>query len=316
MKPLLKIKDLNVTFEVNNQKVKAVQNSNFEIMKGETFSIVGESGSGKSVTALSIMQLINKNSKTKISGKIFFKNREILTLTDKELMNIRGKEISIIFQEPMTSLNPLHTIEKQICECMKNIKSKTLQKKRCKELLNLVGIDNHNEKINSYPHQLSGGQRQRVMIAMAICNNPDLLIADEPTTALDVTIQKQILELLNKLRKKFNMSLLLITHDLGIVKNVSDKICVMRRGIIEEIGTVREIFKKPKREYTKMLINSSPKNKLISKKNSSKVILKVSNLNISYDIKKSFLGMSSEQFKAVNNLNFKLIWSLRIFTKN
>ena len=307
MKPLLKIKDLNVTFEVNNQKVKAVQNSNFEIMKGETFSIVGESGSGKSVTALSIMQLINKNSKTKISGKIFFKNREILTLTDKELMNIRGKEISIIFQEPMTSLNPLHTIEKQICECMKNIKSKTLQKKRCKELLNLVGIDNHKEKINSYPHQLSGGQRQRVMIAMAICNNPDLLIADEPTTALDVTIQKQILELLNKLRKKFNMSLLLITHDLGIVKNVSDKICVMRRGIIEEIGTVREIFKKPKREYTKMLINSSPKNKLISKKNSSKVILKVSNLNISYDIKKSFLGMSSEQFKAVNNLNFKLI---------
>ncbi len=307
MNALLKIKDLNITFEVDEKKIRAVRNSNFEIQKGETFSIVGESGSGKSVTALAIMQLINKNSKTKISGEIFFKKKEILNLSDSDLMKIRGREISIIFQEPMTSLNPLHSVEKQICECMQNIESKIFKKERCMELLDLVGIDNYREKMKSYPHQLSGGQRQRVMIAMAICNNPDLLIADEPTTALDVTIQKQILELLYKLRKKFNMSLLLITHDLGIVKNVSDKICVMRKGIIEEKGLVSEIFKNPRKSYTKTLINSSPKNKLISKQSSQDIILHVSNLNISYNTSKSFFGFSKKEFKAVKDLSFKLI---------
>ncbi len=306
MEKVLKINNLSINFEVDGEIIKAVKNSTFEILKGETFSIVGESGSGKSVTALSIMQLLNKNSRTKISGEIFFKDKEILNSSNDELMKIRGKEISMIFQEPMTSLNPLHTIEKQICECMRGLETKKQVKEKCMELLNLVGIENIKEKMNSHPHQLSGGQRQRVMIAMAICNNPDLLIADEPTTALDVTIQKQILELLYKLRKKFNMSLLLITHDLGVVKNVSDKICVMEKGQIVEKGTVDAIFSNPKEKYTKTLINSSPKNKFISKQNSSNQILKVSNLNISYEVKKSFFEKPKNQFKAVNNFSFEL----------
>ena len=306
MKTILSVKNLNISFEVDNKSIDAVKNSNFEISKGETFSIVGESGSGKSVTALSIMQLLNKNSKTKISGEIIYKNKNILSLPDDDLMKIRGTEISMIFQEPMTSLNPLHTIKKQVCECLHSSLTKLQKIDRCMELLRLVGIENLEEKMNSYPHQLSGGQRQRVIIAMAISNNPELLIADEPTTALDVTIQKQILDLLNKLRKKFNMSLLLITHDLGIVKNVSDRICVMKKGTIIEQGTVKKIFTNPSEVYTKKLINSEPKNKFVSKQSSSEEILNVSNLNVSYDLNNSFLDFSKKRFKAVNNLSFKL----------
>ena len=237
MSVLLRVEDLKISFNVNGKKIKAVESSNFEVQTGETFSIVGESGSGKSVTALSIMQLLTKNNSSEISGKIFFKDKNILLMSEKELMEIRNKKISIIFQEPMTSLNPLHTIKKQILECIETVvKPKEEKMNRVKELLDLVGIKDIENKLNSYPHQLSGGQRQRVMIAMAISNNPDLLIADEPTTALDVTIQKQILELLNNLTKKFDMSLLLITHDLGIVKKLSDRICVMKLGRIMEIG--------------------------------------------------------------------------------
>lgn len=202
MKPILKIKNLGIEFEINNKLIKAVKNSNFEVFKGETLAIVGESGSGKSVTALSIMQLITKNTKTNISGNIFFKDKEILSLNQNDLTNIRGKEISMIFQEPMTSLNPLHTVEKQISECFHpQIANNSKRKEKCIELLKLVGIEDIDIKMKSYPHQLSGGQKQRIMIAMAISNNPDLLIADEPTTALDVTIQKQILKLLDELKK-------------------------------------------------------------------------------------------------------------------
>jgi len=307
MDKILEVKNLSIDFKVNEKTIKAVIDSNFKVSKGETFSIVGESGSGKSVTALAIMQLLSKNSKTKIKGEILFKDKSILTLSDNELMKIRGKKISMIFQEPMTSLNPLHTIEKQICECIKNLKDKKEEKEKCIELLNLVGIENVTEKMTSYPHELSGGQRQRVMIAMAISNNPDLLIADEPTTALDVTIQRQILELLYRLRKKINMSLLLITHDLGIVKNVSDRICVMEKGKIVEQGNVKNIFLNPQKKYTKILINSEPKNKFISKQKSDKEILKVSNMNITYDMSKSFFEISKNKFKAVNNFNFKLM---------
>ena len=257
MSVLLKVEDLKISFIVNGKKVKAVESSNFEVQKGETFSIVGESGSGKSVTALSIMQLLTKNNSSEISGKIVFKDKNILLMSEKELMEIRNKKISIIFQEPMTSLNPLHRIKKQILECIERVvNSKEEKINRVKELLNLVGIQDIENKLNSYPHQLSGGQRQRVMIAMAISNNPDLLIADDPTTALDVTIQKQILELLNNLTKKFNMSLLLITHDLGIVKKLSDRICFMKLGRIMEIGKTSSIFNKPKNNYTKKLIEA------------------------------------------------------------
>tara|TARA_B100000989_G_scaffold298429_1_gene287737 strand:+ start:104 stop:1693 length:1590 start_codon:yes stop_codon:yes gene_type:complete len=305
---LLKVEDLKISFNVNGKTIKAVESSNFEIKKGETFSIVGESGSGKSVTALSIMQLLTKNNSSEISGKIFFENKNILLMSEKELMKIRNKKISIIFQEPMTSLNPLHTIKKQILECIETVvKSKEEKKNRVKELLNLVGIQDIENKLNSYPHQLSGGQRQRVMIAMAISNNPDLLIADEPTTALDVTIQKQILELLNDLRKRFGMSLLLITHDLGIVKKLSDRICVMKLGKIVEIGETSSIFNKPKDSYTKKLINSEPRNKIISQKQSTKTILEVSDLEVNYEIQKRFLWKPKKTFKAVNNVNFKLL---------
>ena len=199
----------------DGQLMNAVKDSSFIINEGECFSIVGESGSGKSVTAMSMMRLIQENAKTKISGSINFKNKNLLKLSEVELSKIRGKDISMIFQEPMTSLNPLHTIKKQIKECLYDVENND---QRIIELLKEVGIENPDERIHHFPHQLSGGQRQHVMIAMAIANNPKLLIADEPTTALDVTIQKQILDLLDRLRKNLKMALLLITHDLSIVK--------------------------------------------------------------------------------------------------
>ena len=238
---LLEIKDLNITFDFNNQTVKAVKKSNFKILKGECLAIVGESGSGKSVTALSIMKLIRSNSQLKISGDVIYEKKNLLHQDEFNLQKIRGKKISMIFQEPMTSLNPLHTIEKQISECFDN--EEKYNRPKCLKLLKEVGIDNPENRLSNYPHQLSGGQRQRVMIAMAIANNPDLLIADEPTTALDVTIQKQILDLLNSLRKKYKMSLLLITHDLGIVRKISDRVCVMEKGSIVEQNKTKKIFK-------------------------------------------------------------------------
>ena len=307
MKPILKIKNLGIEFEINNKLIKAVKNSNFEVFKGETLAIVGESGSGKSVTALSIMQLITKNTKTNISGNIYFKDKEILSLNQNDLTNIRGKEISMIFQEPMTSLNPLHTVEKQISECFHpQIANNSKRKEKCIELLKLVGIEDIDIKMKSYPHQLSGGQKQRIMIAMAISNNPDLLIADEPTTALDVTIQKQILKLLDELKKKFSMSLILITHDLGIVKKISDRVCVMNKGEIVEQNDTKSIFTSPSHNYTKKLINSEPKSKFISKEKSGKEMLKVTKLNVTYKLKDSFFWEKKKEFIAVNNINFKL----------
>ena len=302
-KKVLQIKNLKVNFEFNNQIVKAVEQSNFEIFKGECFAIVGESGSGKSVTALSIMSLIKSNSSLTINGQINYGGKNLLSQDNTFLKEIRGKKISMIFQEPMTSLNPLHSIEKQITECLVD---RTQSKSRCLELLNEVGIDNPTERMDQYPHQLSGGQRQRVMIAMAIANKPDLLIADEPTTALDVTIQKQILELLDNLRKKFKMSLLLITHDLGIVRKVSDRVCVMNKGKIVELNTTPNIFKNPQNSYTLKLINSKPKEKSF-KPHREKTILKVTDLNVFYNLKKNFfINSNNHNFHAVKNLSFDL----------
>ena len=226
-----------------------------------------------------------------------------MTLSEQKLTKIRGKGISMIFQEPMTSLNPLHTIKKQIGECLFNLNKK---EERIVELLREVGIENAEERLDHFPHQLSGGQRQRVMIAMAIANNPKLLIADEPTTALDVTIQKQILDLLDSLRKKFQMSLLLITHDLSIVKKISDRVCVMKNGQIVEQGETKNLFKKPKHPYTLKLINSSPNEKKFKSKN-SKIILKTNNLNIRYQLNSnSFFNRKNKFFHAVKNLNIQL----------
>ena len=304
MKTLLEIKNLAVTFEFNGQKVNAVKDSSFKINKGECLAIVGESGSGKSVTALTIMRLIRSNSNLKISGSANYEKKNLLNLDEFNLQKIRGKKISMIFQEPMTSLNPLHNIEKQITECfLLNQKS---NKSKCIELLKEVGIENPEQRLSHFPHQLSGGQRQRVMIAMAIANNPDLLIADEPTTALDVTIQKQILDLLDKLRKKYKMSLLLITHDLGIVKKIADRVCVMEKGIIVEQNETSKLFSKPKHFYTKKLINSEPREKkLIKKKND--IILSVKNLNVFYKNTSSFFFINkSNDFQAVKNISFEI----------
>jgi microcin C transport system ATP-binding protein len=304
MKTLLEIKDLNITFEFNEQTVNAVINSSFKINQGECLAIVGESGSGKSVTALAIMKLIRSNSQLKITGDAIYDKKNLLSLDESALQSIRGKKISMIFQEPMTSLNPLHNIEKQISECFeKKYKS---DKSKCIDLLNEVGIENPELRLSHYPHQLSGGQRQRVMIAMAIANNPDLLIADEPTTALDVTIQKQILDLLDKLRKKYKMSLLLITHDLGIVKKISDRVCVMKKGKIVEQNQTSKVFSQPTHQYTKKLINAKPaEKKIIKKKN--EVILSVKNLNVYYKNKSSFFfSNKNNDFQAVKNLSFEI----------
>ncbi len=301
---LVEIKNLDVTFDFNNQTLKAVRNSSFKIFKGECLAIVGESGSGKSVTALSIMKLIRSNSQLKISGDVIYEKKNLLHLDDFNLQEIRGKKISMIFQEPMTSLNPLHTIEKQISECFDN--KERSNKPKCLKLLKEVGIDNPEHRLSHYPHQLSGGQRQRVMIAMAIANNPDLLIADEPTTALDVTIQKQILDLLNSLRKKYKMSLLLITHDLGIVKKISDRVCVMEKGRIVEQNTTNKIFRTPKHIYTKKLINSKPREKKVITTN-NEVILSVKNLNVIYkNSGGSFFRNKNNDFHAVKNMNFDI----------
>ena len=303
MKKVIEIKNLSVSFSQNNELVKAVQKSNFFINEGECFSIVGESGSGKSVTAMTMMKLIKESNKTLISGYIKFEDENLLNLSEQKLSKIRGKGISMIFQEPMTSLNPLHTIKKQIGECLINLDKK---EERIVELLREVGIENAEERLDHFPHQLSGGQRQRVMIAMAIANNPKLLIADEPTTALDVTIQKQILDLLDSLRKKFQMSLLLITHDLSIVKKISDRVCVMKNGQIVEQGETKNLFKKPKHPYTLKLINSNPNEKKFKSK-SSKIILKTNNLNIRYQLNSnSFFNRKNKFFHAVKDLNIQL----------
>ena len=304
MKTLLDVKNLNITFEFNEQTVEAVKDSSFTINKGECLAIVGESGSGKSVTALTIMRLIRSNSQLKISGKAIYENKNLLNLDESTLQNIRGKKISMIFQEPMTSLNPLHNIEKQITECFS--KRQSTDKSKCINLLKEVGIENPEIRLSHYPHQLSGGQRQRVMIAMAIANNPDLLIADEPTTALDVTIQKQILDLLDKLRKKYKMSLLLITHDLGIVKKIADRVCVMEKGIIVEQNKTSKVFNRPDHNYTKKLINAEPREKKLTKKK-KQTILSVNNLSVFYKNKSSFFFKNKDQdFQAVNNLSFEI----------
>ena len=257
---LLDLKNAEVKFSVEGGIVNAVNDISFDIMKGETLAVVGESGSGKSVTARTIMKMLPKNSSIGSNFKIEFKDVDITNLTQEQMRQIRGDTISMIFQEPLTSLNPLHRIGSQLIEVLRehNKIDKIVAKERALELLKEVQIPQPEERLNQYPHQLSGGQRQRVMIAMAIANRPDLLIADEPTTALDVTIQSQILKLLKDLQKKYGMAIMLITHDLTVVRKTSDRICVMRYGKIVERGITEDVFNNPQHEYTKHLINSEP----------------------------------------------------------
>ena len=254
---LLEVKDLAVSFG----ETKAVEGVSFSIAKGETLALVGESGSGKSVSALSILKLLPYPSAHHPSGSVRFKGQELLDAPDAALRRVRGNDISMIFQEPMTSLNPLHSVERQIGEILEVHQGMTGEAARARviELLEKVGIRDAQNRLEAYPHQLSGGQRQRVMIAMALANEPDLLIADEPTTALDVTVQAQILKLLKDLQRETGMALLLITHDLGIVRAMADRVAVMHQGRIVEQAPSETLFTKPKHAYTRMLLAAEPK---------------------------------------------------------
>ena len=257
---LLEIKDEKLSFFTPAGEVKALNGVSFSMNEGEVLGIVGESGSGKSVTAYSIMGLTAYPGKL-IGGTIYFNGHQIEKMSEKEMRKIRGNEVSIIFQDPMTSLNPVYTIGNQITEVIRCIRARAKKEAydRAKELLELVGINEPTKRLKQYPHELSGGMRQRVMIAIALACEPKLLIADEPTTALDVTIQAQILELMQELRQKLGMSIIMITHDLGVVASMCERIAVMYAGHIVEYGTADEIFYEPKHEYTKGLINSIPK---------------------------------------------------------
>jgi len=302
MKEILKIENLSVSFGKND----AVKNVSFGINKGETVALVGESGSGKSITALATVNLIDQAAN--ISGSVKYCEKEIINSNSKDLRKIRGNDISFIFQEPMTSLNPLHTIERQLSESLKlhqGLKGpKVLEK--ILDLLAKVGINEAHKRVTNYPHQLSGGQRQRIMIAMALANKPDLLIADEPTTALDVTIQAQILELLAKIQKSEGMGMLFITHDLSVVRRIADRVCVMKGGEIVEEGVTNEIFDSPKHPYTKKLLNAEPSGTpkpIIA--NAAKVI-DIKNLRIWFPIVKGILRKVVGNVKAVNNANLNI----------
>jgi microcin C transport system ATP-binding protein len=304
-RPLIEVKDLSVDFRSGETVTHAVKRVSFDIGEAETVALVGESGSGKTVTALSILRLLPYPSAVHPSGEIMFKGENMLALPPPALRHIRGNKISMIFQEPMTSLNPLHTIERQIAEVLKIHRgmSDRAARERVLDLLDKVGIDEPKGRLASYPHQLSGGQRQRVMIAMALANEPDLLIADEPTTALDVTIQAQILELLSKLKAEFNMAMLLITHDLGIVRKMADRVCVMNNGEIVERGATADIFAAPKHPYTKHLIESEPKGQPPAASPKAKTILEAKDLRVWFPIKRGFLRHVVGHIKAVDGID-------------
>ena len=256
---ILSIENLRIHFETFAGEVQAIRGVNLKLEKGETLALVGESGSGKSVTAKSVMKLLSNNAVVK-EGTIIFKGENILEKNERDMQSIRGKKIAMIFQDPMTSLDPTMKIGKQITEVIiKHEKaSKEEADKRAEELLELVGIPNAKERMKQYPHQFSGGQRQRIVIAIALACNPDVLIADEPTTALDVTIQAQILELLKELQQQFQMAIIFITHDLGVVANVADRVAVMYAGKVVEVGTAEEVFYNPQHPYTWGLLRSMP----------------------------------------------------------
>tara|TARA_Y100001970_G_C14181225_1_gene829938 strand:+ start:158 stop:1786 length:1629 start_codon:yes stop_codon:yes gene_type:complete len=306
---LLDLKNAEVKFSVEGGIVNAVNDISFDIMKGETLAVVGESGSGKSVTARTIMKMLPKNSSIGSNFKIEFKDVDITNLTQEQMRQIRGDTISMIFQEPLTSLNPLHRIGSQLIEVLRehNKIDKISAKERALELLNEVQIPQPEERLNQYPHQLSGGQRQRVMIAMAIANRPDLLIADEPTTALDVTIQSQILKLLKDLQKKYGMAIMLITHDLTVVRKTSDRICVMRYGKIVERGITEDVFNNPQHEYTKHLINSEPSGEPDPYDASNEnYIIQGQQCTVKFTLKKgNFFNQKKTELIAVNNVDIK-----------
>jgi microcin C transport system ATP-binding protein len=303
--PLLSVRDLSVAFTQNGKTSLAVDRISFDIEQGETVALVGESGSGKSVTALSVLKLLAYPAASHPSGQILFGGRDLLSATEDELRGVRGNDVTMIFQEPMTSLNPLHVIEDQIGEVLKLHQGMSSKAARARtlELLAQVGIRDAEKRLAAYPHQLSGGQRQRVMIAMALANQPKLLIADEPTTALDVTVQAQILELLADLKAKGGMSLLFITHDLGIVRKIADRVCVMTKGKIVETGRTAEIFARPQHEYTRHLLAAEPKGAPPLSDPSSPIVMQGSDVKVWFPIKQGFLRRTVDHVKAVDGID-------------
>ena len=302
---LLEVKDLSVAFTQGGKAFLAVDKISFSLKKGETLALVGESGSGKSVSALSILKLLPYPAAQHPSGSILFKGRELMSANERELRAVRGNDITMIFQEPMTSLNPLHSVERQIGEILElhqGLKGEAARA-RIVGLLTKVGIRDPETRLQDYPHQLSGGQRQRIMIAMALANNPDLLIADEPTTALDVTVQAQILKLLKELQAEYGMALLLITHDLGIVRHMADNVCVMQKGHVVEAGDARAVFANPQHEYTRMLLSAEPKGKPPKSDARAPVVLETKDLKIWFPIRRGFFRTVVGHIKAVDGLD-------------
>jgi microcin C transport system ATP-binding protein len=302
---LLEVEDLSVAFRQGARETLAVDRISFDIKTGETVALVGESGSGKSVTALSVLKLLPYPAARHPSGSIRFKGQELLSLPEGKIRHVRGNDITIIFQEPMTSLNPLHTIEKQIGEIL--LLHQGLNgapaRRRTIELLTQVGIPEPETRLASYPHQLSGGQRQRVMIAMALANEPDLLIADEPTTALDVTVQAQILALLKELQGRLGMAMLFITHDLGIVRKLADRVCVMKEGKIVETGPVERVFTAPQHAYTGALLAAEPKPDPAPINAGAPVVVETRDLKVWFPVKRGVLRRVAGHIKAVDGVS-------------
>jgi len=306
--PLLSVRDLSVAFHQGGRESLAVDRVSFDIGRGEIVALVGESGSGKSVSAASILKLLPYPAASHPSGQILFGGRDLMSASEPELRSVRGNDITMIFQEPMTSLNPLHTIERQIAEILalhQGLQGASARA-RVLELLHQVGIREPEKRLTAFPHELSGGQRQRVMIAMALANRPKLLIADEPTTALDVTVQAQILELLGRLKTEHGMSMLFITHDLGIVRKFADRVCVMTKGEIVEAGAVEDIFERPQDAYTKKLLASEPRGEPPLLDETKPVVMQGEDIRVWFPIKAGFLRRTVDHVKAVDGVDLTL----------
>ncbi|GJE82748.1 ABC transporter ATP-binding protein [Methylorubrum thiocyanatum] len=304
---LLTVEDLSVAFRSGERETRAVDRVSFSIERGETLALVGESGSGKSVTALSILRLLD-GAAHHPGGKILFKGRDLLTLPEREMRAVRGADITMVFQEPMTSLNPLHTIQRQIGEVLEIHRGLTgkAARKRILELLDLVGIRDAERRLGAYPHELSGGQRQRVMIAMALACEPDLLVADEPTTALDVTVQAQILALLADLQKRLGMAMLFITHDLGIVRRIATSVCVMLAGRIVEAGPVAQVFTRPQHEYTQRLLAAEPTGRANPVPADAAELVEAGPIKVWFPLKAGLLRRTVGHVKAVDGVRLKV----------
>jgi len=303
--PLLEVRDLSIAFHQGGRETLAVDRVSFKLEKGRTLALVGESGSGKSITALSVVKLLGATSATYPSGQVLFKGVDLLKADAPTLRAVRGNEITMVFQEPMTSLNPLHSIEKQVGEILvlHGARGADTIRTRVIELLSEVGIPDPATRLSAYPHQLSGGQRQRVMLAMALANRPDLFIADEPTTALDVTVQAQILKLLKELQGKLGMAMLFITHDLGIVRKIADDVCVMQKGTIVEAGSVAEVFENPQHAYTRALLAAEPKGMPAPSNPAAAPIITGDDIKVWFPIKRGFLRRTIGHVKAVDGIS-------------